>query len=118
MLSVRLTPKELQIVSGVCAGKMNKEIAYSMGTSEQVVKNYLRRIYKRANVRNRYELIINSTMPHETFDPNAVDVVSFTEYPGKTFVKSEDFLALKAIYSDALVEINRLRIQSEVIAAQ
>ena len=42
----------------VTDGRRNKEIAGELGTSEQVVKNYLRRIYERFGVADRLELAI------------------------------------------------------------
>src|SRR5580658_9137752 len=41
----RLTPKEMQVVSLLVQSCKNKEIALRLGTTEQVVKNYLRSIY-------------------------------------------------------------------------
>src|ERR1700685_2094936 len=40
----RLSPKELAIVTCITQGKRNKEIAYQLGTTEQVIKNYLRKV--------------------------------------------------------------------------
>jgi DNA-binding NarL/FixJ family response regulator len=37
----RLKPKELAIITFITQGKRNKEIAYELGTTEQVIKNYL-----------------------------------------------------------------------------
>jgi DNA-binding NarL/FixJ family response regulator len=53
-----LSEKEQVIVSMVTDGRRNKEIARELGTSEQVVKNYLRRIYERFGVADRLELAI------------------------------------------------------------
>ena len=53
-----LSEKEELIVSLVTDGRRNKEIAQELGTSEQVVKNYLRRIYERFGVADRLELAI------------------------------------------------------------
>ena len=36
----------------------NKEIAYKIGTTEQVVKNYLRKIYDKLGVSDRLELAL------------------------------------------------------------
>jgi hypothetical protein len=36
----------------------NKEIAYQIGTTEQVVKNYLRKIYDKLGVSDRLELAL------------------------------------------------------------
>jgi len=55
---VRLSPKELQIVAGVTQGLRNKDIAQEVGTTEQVVKNYLRKIYDKLGVSDRLELAL------------------------------------------------------------
>ena len=34
----------------------NKEIAYQIGTTEQVIKNYLRKVYDKLGVSDRLEL--------------------------------------------------------------
>jgi len=36
----------------------NKEIAYQIGTTEQVIKNYLRKIYDKLGVSDRLELAL------------------------------------------------------------
>ncbi len=54
----RLTAKELQIVTLICEGCKNKEIAHRLGTKEQVVKNYLRSIYVKTGVSDRLELAL------------------------------------------------------------
>jgi DNA-binding NarL/FixJ family response regulator len=55
---VRLSPKEQQIISGVTQGLRNKEIAQEVGTTEQVVKNYLRKVYDKLGVSDRLELAL------------------------------------------------------------
>ena len=42
---LRLSEKEMLIISGVTQGMKNKDIAREVKTTEQVVKNYLRKIY-------------------------------------------------------------------------
>lgn len=54
----RLSPKELSIISCITQGKRNKEIAYQLGTTEQVIKNYLRKIYDKLGVSDRLELAL------------------------------------------------------------
>uniref|UniRef100_A0A7V4XT35 Response regulator transcription factor n=1 Tax=Acidobacterium capsulatum TaxID=33075 RepID=A0A7V4XT35_9BACT len=54
----RLSQKELAIISCITQGKRNKEIAYQLGTTEQVVKNYLRKIYDKLGVSDRLELAL------------------------------------------------------------
>lgn len=55
---VSLTPKETLIVSCVTQGMKNKEIAQRVGTTEQVVKNYLRKVYDKLGVADRLELAL------------------------------------------------------------
>jgi DNA-binding NarL/FixJ family response regulator len=65
---VQLTGKEALIVSCVTQGMTNKEIALRVGTTEQVVKNYLRKVYGKLGVADRLELALyclNSRVLHE-----------------------------------------------------
>jgi DNA-binding NarL/FixJ family response regulator len=55
---VQLTPKEALIVSCVTQGMKNREVAASVGTTEQVVKNYLRKVYDKLGVADRLELAL------------------------------------------------------------
>src|SRR6202142_1330701 len=52
----RLTAKELRIVALIVQGYKNKEIASQLGTTEQVIKNYLRNVYDKIGVSDRLEL--------------------------------------------------------------
>jgi len=54
----RISDKELLIISCVTQGMRNKEIAREVGTSEQVIKNYLRKIYDKLGVSDRLELAL------------------------------------------------------------
>ncbi len=54
----RLSDKELLIISCVSQGMRNKEIAQEVGTTEQVIKNYLRKIYDKLGVTDRLELAL------------------------------------------------------------
>ncbi len=64
---LRLSEKEMMIISGVTQGLKNKDIAREVGTTEQVVKNYLRKIYDKLNVADRLELALYS-MHHRLLD--------------------------------------------------
>src|SRR5207253_2708820 len=55
---VVVTPKQSLIVSCVTQGMKNKEIAQRVGTTEQVVKNYLRKVYDKLGVADRLELAL------------------------------------------------------------
>ncbi len=52
----RLTAKEVQVTTLVWQGLANKDIACVLGTSEQVVKNYLRTAFDKLGVWTRLEL--------------------------------------------------------------
>jgi DNA-binding NarL/FixJ family response regulator len=60
----RLTSKEMKIVALITQGCKNKEIAIRLGTTEQVVKNYLRSVYDKTGVSDRLELAL-FTMHHK-----------------------------------------------------
>lgn len=55
---LRLSPKEKSIITCITQGKRNKEISFQLGTTEQVVKNYLRKIYEKLGVSDRLELAL------------------------------------------------------------
>jgi DNA-binding NarL/FixJ family response regulator len=52
----RLTFKEVQVATLVWKGMTNREIGQALGTTEQVVKNYLRNTFDKLGVWSRLEL--------------------------------------------------------------
>lgn len=54
----RLTTKEVQVATLVWQGLTNRDIAGVLGTSEQVVKNYLRTAFDKLGVWTRLELAL------------------------------------------------------------
>lgn len=66
----KISPKELQIITCITQGKRNKEIAGQLGTTEQVIKNHLRKIYDKLGVSDRLELALyclhNKLIPADT----------------------------------------------------
>jgi len=54
----RLTAKEIQVATLVWKGLTNREIADTIGTTEQVVKNYLRNTFDKLGVWSRLELAL------------------------------------------------------------
>jgi DNA-binding NarL/FixJ family response regulator len=50
--------REQQIIELVAQGLKNREIAQIVGTTEHVVKNYLRSIYDKLGLWNRVELAL------------------------------------------------------------
>ena len=55
---VRLTESEKEIVSLICKGCRNKEIADNLKVSEKTVKSHCNRIYKKVGVTDRLQLAI------------------------------------------------------------
>ena len=79
----RLTPKEMQVAALVWEGQTNREIAKAIGTTEQVVKNYLRNTFDKLGVWSRLELAIyvarhGGKRWREELAMQAVDVLSGT----------------------------------------
>jgi len=56
--STELTEKELRLVNLLAKGMKNLEIAEAMGTTEYVIKNYLRVIYDKLGMWNRVEVAL------------------------------------------------------------
>lgn len=53
-----LTERELEILEILSQGKSNKEIADSLGISENTVEQHLKNIYEKLNVQNRTEAAV------------------------------------------------------------
>ena len=53
-----LTSREIKVAVLVWEGMTNRDIAQSVGTTEQVVKNYLRTIFDKLGVSDRLELAL------------------------------------------------------------
>jgi DNA-binding NarL/FixJ family response regulator len=79
---VQLTPKETLIVSCVTQGMKNKEIALRVGTTEQVVKNYLRKVYDKLGVADRLELALYC-LNHHVVDNTKVPPLPVAPTNGK-----------------------------------
>ena len=87
----KLSDKELLIISCVTQGMRNKEIATEIGTTEQVVKNYLRKVYDKLGVSDRLELALycihhrllqgsgRGQIPEESAAAAAANIASITE---------------------------------------
>jgi DNA-binding NarL/FixJ family response regulator len=85
---VQLTPKETLIVSCVTQGMKNKEIAIRVGTTEQVVKNYLRKVYDKLGVADRLELALYCLSHHVVDGVKPPPVPLATHQPGDAVVAS------------------------------
>jgi DNA-binding NarL/FixJ family response regulator len=74
----RLTPKEMKIVALIVQGCKNREIGLRLGTTEQVIKNYLRSIYDKTGVSDRLELAL-FTIHHRMLAEAANEVGNLME---------------------------------------
>lgn len=72
----KLSDKELLIISYVTQGMRNKEIAHEIHTSEQVIKNYLRKIYDKLGVSDRLELALYC-IHHQLLKKNAEALMNY-----------------------------------------
>jgi FixJ family two-component response regulator len=52
-----LTPRERQVFDGVVKGKINKQIAGELGTTERTIKAHRHQVMKKANVQSLAELV-------------------------------------------------------------
>ena len=77
----RLTPRELSIVALIVQGYKNKEIAARLGTTEQVIKNYLRNVYDKVGVSDRLELALFTI--HHRILAEAAAAISAPENPAQ-----------------------------------
>jgi DNA-binding NarL/FixJ family response regulator len=53
-----LSPRQREVLAGLCAGKPNKLIAHELGLSEGTVKIHINAVFKSFGVRNRTQAVI------------------------------------------------------------
>ncbi len=53
-----LTPTELKVLLGVCAGRLNKQVAFDLGISEATVKGHMTAILRKLEVQNRTQAVL------------------------------------------------------------
>jgi len=68
--AARLSPRERQVIGFILEGCTNREIAATLQTSEQVVKNHLSRIFDKVGVYNRLELALYA-LNHRLLTPES-----------------------------------------------
>jgi DNA-binding NarL/FixJ family response regulator len=55
-----LTPREIQVLEGVVAGKTNQEIGHSLGISEKTVEKHLEGVFAKLSVASRVEAAVRA----------------------------------------------------------
>lgn len=68
--AARLSQREKQVIGFILEGCTNREIAATLQTSEQVVKNHLSRIFDKVGVYNRLELALYA-LNHRLLTPES-----------------------------------------------
>ena len=58
MDETHFTPRQRQVITEMCKGKSNKEIAKTLGMAESTVKLHLKEIFKTMGVNNRNRAIL------------------------------------------------------------
>jgi DNA-binding NarL/FixJ family response regulator len=54
----RLTPAQMRVLSGLAAGRLNKQIAYDMSITEATVKAHVTAIFRKLDVINRTQAVL------------------------------------------------------------
>jgi DNA-binding NarL/FixJ family response regulator len=57
-LATPLTPRELEILSYVAQGYMNKQVAYKLSISEQTIKNHITSILRKLDANDRTQAVV------------------------------------------------------------
>lgn len=52
-MAEKLSPREVQVLKGLCEGKANKEIARDLGIQEPTVKLHMKTLYRKIGAHNR-----------------------------------------------------------------
>lgn len=68
-----MTPKELRVLAGIAAGKLNKQIAYEMAISEKTVKAHVTTILRKLGVLTRTQAAVIASQLALTAPPPSVE---------------------------------------------
>ena len=75
MMSMRLSPRQVQILSLIIEGCSDKEIAQRLGVSARTVDSHLQRLYERHDVHSRAAIVgkwlLEGGVPEKVCRPTA-----------------------------------------------
>jgi len=87
-LAAPLTPKELEILTYVANGYMNKQIAYKLSISEQTIKNHMSSILRKLDANDRTQAVVLamhygwiSPQPREVPEPAVNNKTKMNSHP-------------------------------------
>lgn len=104
MDQTQLTPRQRDVVTEMCKGKSNKEIARALGMAEATVKLHLTEVFKTIGVKTRYEAIIKASgFPVTEVEPvpPLTDEDIFREFTDTAFDTLND------TWSDRVIKLGR-----------
>ena len=89
-LAAPLTPKELEILTYVASGYMNKQIAYKLSISEQTIKNHMSSILRKLDANDRTQAVVLamhygwiSPQPREATEPTINNKTKLNSHPSR-----------------------------------
>jgi DNA-binding CsgD family transcriptional regulator len=78
-MSLRLSPREMQIVQGVFEDRKEESIAYELGISPHTVNTYFQRLYAKLRVSSRPQLIVRVMAEYLTMAPSGMSCAPATD---------------------------------------
>ena len=91
MNDLHMTPRQQEVLTEVCLGKSNKEIARALGMAEITVKQHLTEVFKALGVRTRYQAIAKCQQkPADTEAVDLTDEEILEEFVNTTFETLDD----------------------------
>lgn len=93
MDETQFTPRQRDVLTEMCKGKSNKEIARAVGMAEATVKLHLTEIFKTLGVKTRYQAVIKASDFQVTeLEPpkELTDLEILTEFTDMAFTVGDD----------------------------
>jgi DNA-binding CsgD family transcriptional regulator len=107
MDETHLTPRQRQVVTEMCKGKSNKEIARALGMAESTVKLHLTEIFKTIGVKTRAQAILKASNFAVTTPEPLTDQEILERFTDTTFE------TLNESWSDRVIKFGRSILERE-----